>query len=233
MFNGEFLCWIDIDDALANNAIEEKIEILKNNLKYDCVTSNAYVYDEKNLTKPISLLVSKYNILQYKKNQFKRTIYGKSIFCPGCHMVRMKKFLKECPDKSIYPSRAGQAWQLLLPIYYNANRKYINKPLYNYVVRKNSLSRSDDTKTKALKKIKEYGNILNITINSIKSMDEKDKKIYLLEVQKALKIRLLEVAYQYNDKELYEKSYKELRKLGSFKLLYFYRRIKINGRKCD
>lgn len=230
---GEFLCLIDIDDSLTPDSIEKKVKILKKHHKYDCVTTNAYVYSENDLSKPISLLVSRRDFMQYKKNQFKRTIYGKSIFCPGCHMIRTEKLFNEISDKSIYPSRAGQNWQILLPVYYKSKRKYLNEPLYNYVIRQNSLSRSDGTKEKALKKIEQYEEILIKTINSIKSMSNRDRKKYLLEIQRALKIRKMEVAYRYNDRELFEKNYQELLDLKKFNLQYFYRRIKMNGRKSN
>lgn len=175
-FTGEYLCWPDPDDILHPQSIEKKLIFLQENLEYGCVTSDANMYNENDLINPIKRISS---IYEYNKeeNQFLYLLLGKSIFCPGCHMVRSSAFLDVNPNREIYEARRGQNWQMLLPVYYKYKRGFIDEPLYNYIVYKSSMSSGDDTKEK---KIIRENECLEMIKNSLEMMNitKKEKEKY-------------------------------------------------------
>lgn len=180
IFTGDYLCWIDCDDFMLPESIRLRMEYLESHLEYAVATSDAYVYDEADLSTPTRLISTGLKELD-NPYQFELHLRGKSIFCTGCHMVRSTAFLDAVPTRRIYPARRGQNWQLLLPVYYKYKRVFINKPLYGYVVYKVSMSSGDDTKEKCISRYQEY---LDIVINTLESIDmptaerRKYKRIY-------------------------------------------------------
>ena len=54
----------------------------------------------------------------------------------------MDIFDKCNPKREIYPSRQGQNWQLLLPVFYKNKAAFIDEALYAVVANTESVSRS-------------------------------------------------------------------------------------------
>lgn len=52
-------------------------------------------------------------------------------------------------------------------VYYKYKRGFINEPLYNYIIYKNSMSSGDDTEEKKIKRENEH---LDIVSNTLKNM---------------------------------------------------------------
>ena len=69
-------------------------------------------------------------------------------FCPGIYIIRTSTFKKCYPNLHIDESRAGQNYQLLLPIAYRYNYAYINKVLYTYILHPTSHSNSNSMMNK-------------------------------------------------------------------------------------
>lgn len=136
--SGKYLTWFDIDDWLSDNCIKTKVEYLENN-NTNFVRSNGLFYNENNLNKPIKEIAESNDKLN--KNIYIDLIINKTFCCNGCYMVRTSEFLRIFPDKEIFISRAGQNNQLLIPISYNNECGFIDKCLFNIVVRKDSHSR--------------------------------------------------------------------------------------------
>jgi glycosyltransferase involved in cell wall biosynthesis len=209
IFKGEYLCWPDVDDYLEYTSVEKRLSILEKYPEYAVVTSDAYIRNSNNIEVPVGR-ISDNNPNHFNKNQFQLLIEEKSIFCPGCHMVRSEAFLDTHPDRHIFEARRGQNWQMLLPIYYKYQRYFLDEPLYNYVVNVNSMSRGDDTKEKKVFRCKEHMEILTNTINTIEmSLSENEKYLSLINERYARK--LLYVAYEYRDKKLLQEQYKILK----------------------
>lgn len=173
-FTGEYLCWPDPDDILNPDSVKKRIDFLERNVEYACVTSDANMYYEHDLIKPIKRISSIYEN-NTDENQFLYLLLGKSIFCSGCHMIRSSMFLDVNPNREIFEARRGQNWQMLLPVYYKYKRGFINEPLYNYIIYKNSMSSGDDTKEKKI--IRENG-CLEIIKNTLETMNISDKDKY-------------------------------------------------------
>mgnify|MGYP000700747820 FL=1 len=76
-----------------------------------------------------------------KENLFEDYLLSRGAWLqPGCFMVRMSAFDDANPNRYIFPTRRGQDWQMLLPIMYKYKCGFIDEPLYEYYIRKGSMS---------------------------------------------------------------------------------------------
>lgn len=204
-FTGEYLSWPDADDTLALTSIEKKVIFLKNKPEYGSVTSDANVYNEEDLLNPIKKItdIFKYNT---DEEQFMYMLLGKSIFCCGCHMVKTKAFLDVNPNREIFEARRGQNWQMLLPVYYKYKRGFINEPLYNYIIYKNSMSSGDDTKEKKIQRENEHLDIVSNTLRNMLINDNEKEKYYEIFYKGYIK-RIFYIGIDYDDIKLSYKYY--------------------------
>ncbi|MGO4961240.1 glycosyltransferase [Jeotgalibaca porci] len=210
MFTGDYLCWPDSDDYLDKYSIEKRVDFLELNKEYGSVSSDANVYHEDDLTSPISRIADGLKN-KFETNHFQYLLEEKSIFCPGCHMVRTTSFLDVNPNRHIYPARRGQNWQLLLPLYYKYKRGYIDEPLYNYIIYSNSMSRGDDNFDKKIYRINEHLDILINTLSDIQ-MNDSDRNKYSTLITERYTRKKLYVAAEYGNILMLEEMYNILRK---------------------
>lgn len=217
IFNGEFLTWPDSDDILYNNSIEKRVKFLKENKKYDLVRNEVNIIDFETGKK-----VGEFKLNKKNENIFDDLIFGKNIFyAPISYMIRSKKFLEVNPSRKIFETRYGQNWQILLPVCYNSKCGYIDEKLCEYMVRKNSHSR---TKSKSIEE-EEYkiGKHIEILENVLKPMgvfDNYKDRIY----ERYAKI-LLRQAYLFENHNFSEKAMKEIKshgKVSAKDYLYYY-----------
>ena len=212
--HGDYLTWPDPDDWLSDDSVEKKLRFLEEHPEYGIVTSNAYVYDEKDVTHPIGKIVSRVTDNTRQDNQFELLLRYRSVFCPGCHMVRMSAFRDANPECDIYESRGGQNFQMLLPVYYRYKRYFLDEPLYNYVIYSDSHSRGDNTLEKKIRRLDGLLDIILSTLARIPmSSDEREKYEKMVETDDAG--RRLIAAFQYGDRVLLKNSYAKLCDLGT------------------
>lgn len=174
---GDFLCWSDPDDFYYPEAMEMRLNALLDHPEYAVVTSDADVYTFPDLSAPTGREASRLRH-NAEENQFELLLSEKSIFCAGCHMVRMSAFDKANPDREIFTARRGQNWQMLLPVYYKFKRMYIDKPLYAYVVYPSSMSSGDITEKSVLTRLSEHKEIIIETLKRI-PMPEDERLSYM------------------------------------------------------
>lgn len=169
--SGTYLAWVDSDDELLPQAIEKKVHFLETHADYGSVSTNAYLAEDRDWQHPLGLLVTDSSI-QMKEWQFEYMLLGQSIFCAGCHLVRMDVFEKANQGRNIYPAKHGQNWQLLLPVYYCAKHGYIDEPLYKYRVNADNMTSELENlpATKIYSRRKEYLKIVKYTLAHINGM---------------------------------------------------------------
>jgi len=210
IFEGDYLTWPDSDDILTADSIEKKVLFLENNKEYGLVRTDGAIVKENNLSE-IEGYFAKENPNKLKEDLFLDFIIENKVwFAPGCYMVRTKSFLDVNPNRTIYESRAGQNWQMLLPITYKYKCGFIDEPLYLYVIRENSHSHSKIEYKKILKRCDEHEDILIDTIEGI-SMQEEEKKKYLNIIKEKYIRKKLDIASEFKDKNLAEKKYNILK----------------------
>jgi glycosyltransferase involved in cell wall biosynthesis len=214
LFTGEYLIWPDSDDSLPLDSIEKRVNFLEKNKQYGLVRSDGYLFNEENLNKPIRVM-SKKNPNRFKEDLFEDYIIEKGTWM-GCFMIRTSAFLDVNPKREIYISRAGQNWQMLLPIMYKYKCGFIDEPLYNCVVRKDSLSHSDrniNLQT-SLNKFSNYEDILRHVIDSM----DIDKVYYNKLITEKYARRKMVLAIKYKDKGLLIHQYAVLRNVTRFNI---------------
>lgn len=210
ILQGDYLTWPDSDDMLAADSIEKKVFFLENNKKYGLVRTDAAIVMENNLDK-IEGYFAKDNPNKLKEDLFLDLITENKVwFAPGCYMVRTKAFLDVNPNKIIYESRAGQNWQMLLPITYKYKCGFIDEPLYIYVVRGNSHSHTQIDYNKMLKRLDDHEDILINTIEKI-DMHKEEKDKYLSIIKQKYIRKKLYTASEFLDKKLADKQYSILK----------------------
>ena len=207
IFKGEYLTWPDSDDILYRNNIKKRVDFLEQNPSYGIVICKGRMVEEKTF-KPIRILERK--IPKKKDNLFYDLLMGKNVsFGLSGQMVRGSAFLDVNPKREIFENRAGQNYQMLLPITYKYKCGYINEILWDYLVRRDSHSRSAKTKEDLLVRLKNIEIILENTIKSMHIPDEAD----CLEIIRKRYIReRLYVALKFKDKSLLNEQYKLLKK---------------------
>ena len=201
-FTGEFLCWADPDDFFESNSFELRVKYMIEHP--DCAIVSSDAYNIKNNEKNLLSLSFPYN---NEKNQFELLIKKESMFCSGCHMIRVSAFDEVNPNRDIFEYRRGQNWQMLLPLYYRFDRDFLNVPLYNYVVYENSMSHVDETYEEKIIRNNEHVNVIEETVKRMDVSQQEGKKI--LEDVEAIYNRInLNYAYSAGKKKDYKKYYK-------------------------
>lgn len=166
-FNGEFLCWCDSDDYLESDALESRANIMIQNPGCTVVAGQTNVVDCETLTTQRviapSQTASHPNVLFMSILQDTNHAY----YCCGAYMLRSEAFLNANPERYIYPSRAGQNIQMLLPILYLSSVYVLDKPVYNYVVLPNSHSHTDRTQKQQMERFRD---LHTIRVETLKRM---------------------------------------------------------------
>lgn len=207
---GEFMCWPDADDWLMPTSIEERKKFLDDHLDYGFVRSDAYMIFEQNLHQPIDYVTFKHPNRYKEEDLIEDYIWERNIvFTPGCHMVRTECFMKINPRMDIYPGRYGQNYQLLLPMLCFYKFGYLDRPLYNYVVYKTSLSKGDDCLDKVLKRYQGLEDIMIETFEHLPLPKEK-KKDYIRQTRQKYHILKAKAAYDFGEKELFVSNFSQI-----------------------
>lgn len=136
---GAYLTLLDADDVFLPDAISKKARFLDEYPDYAGVRNNGWRVcgEERRLF---------INSEEEKKitNLFTALSFGKTNNWAGTYMIRTALLFEAYPDRNINPSRFGQNFQILLPISYHRKFGYIDEPLMEYRIQKNSHSKSSN-----------------------------------------------------------------------------------------
>ncbi len=177
---GKYLYWPDADDWLESDTISLLAGFLDKNKNYKSVRGYAKRYDEDTMNfigdiKPVN--VNKEDLfLDY-------LLASKNVHCyTGVIMIDFDYFKYMNKGIDIYVGRGGQNWQMTLPVLYNSKCAYVDKPVYNNLIRKNSHSNGLVTLEDDLERIKEHKMLLSSVLKSLIVSDvERNKYIKLLD----------------------------------------------------
>ena len=171
-FSGKYLMFLDSDDIMYPNHIMEKIKFLENNKEY------AWAVCLINKTDKTKKLLGKLQIKHSAKteNLFERFILCKDVyFTPIGFVYRSSCFLEANPTRSLFISRVGPNWQILLPMAYKYNCAFIDKLLGDYIVRKNSSSHLE----RRINKKERYLGRKTVLLETIKRIKPANKQYYV------------------------------------------------------
>ena len=208
--NGDYLTWFGTDDFAVETYAEELVGFLEDHQEFAVVRNDGFLVTEDNLDKPIGRMADGNND-KHNPHLFENAVLERN-FHFGYSVIRMSAFDAVNPEREIYPSREGQNWQLLLPVFYHYKAAFYDKPLYYVIYDDNSVSRISHKSYERVKaQNEEYEKILNTVISK---MDIPDKDKYLKTVEiKYVKRRLLAAA-NFNQNNDVISEYKKLKEYG-------------------
>lgn len=173
---GEFLVWPDSDDYYEENAIENMANFLKQHEDYNAVRAEVAFRKEGEEKEIVEIRKSKN---PENTDLFLNYIQEEDTYCfTGMMMIRVEHFFQVNKGKEIYQNRAGQNWQIILPSVYHSKTGYIDKVVYNVVMRSNSHSRRKESMKDVLLRMQNHRKILKRTVEKIIE-DDKEKEKYL------------------------------------------------------
>lgn len=205
--NGDYFTWIGTDDYFMPEYLEKLVCFLEENLDYALVRNDGYIVDEEDNSLILGKMTDN-NFDKYNEFLFENAILEKN-FNFGYSMVRTSCFDKVNPERNIYPSRHGQNWQILLPLFYYYKSAFYEEPLYYVISNTDSVSRNpkknfDD----AILQQNEYEKILyNVLIN----MDISDKEYWIQVIKEKYIHRKLIIGYQFKKKEFVNEQFELLK----------------------
>ena len=177
---GKYFSWIDSDDYYEYDAIESLYCYLLNNKEYNMVRGKAYRRLENKEDMVVHEAKSKY---PDKYDIFDLFLFEKDSYqFSGVFMCKTEAFDKAAKNRNIYPSRAGQNYQLVLPVAYNSKCGYLDKFVLNYIIREDSHSHSVNDLKKQLNRCDDHKDILFNTINEIETMKMPTKLVYKIRI---------------------------------------------------
>ncbi len=203
---GEFFSCPEYDDMLLPNSVFKRVEYLKFHSDCAVVTADGWIVDETDLSRR-NLLLSKKNINRFDRNHFFQSCLSRSVYNAACIMIRTEMFDRTHVGRRFFSSRMAANQQILLPLYYHWNRGWIDEPLSVFVIRRNSVSHSNqDTLQHKLDRLEEYHKIFFNTLDSIEMLME-DREQYKHQIEINFQKDYITLGFVFNDKSLFESAY--------------------------
>lgn len=172
---GEYFCWCDSDNFFDNEYIFKSMKFMLENENYGAVRCNGYVVYDYNINCPVRKM-SQGNENK-PRNLFMDAILENN-FHFGCTLIKTIAFEAANRGRSIYPSRAGQNWQIMLPVFHDYSVGYIDECLFYFVFRNDSVSNAvhqqgfEEIESQQL----EHQKIIDETIKKMKLENYEDLK---------------------------------------------------------
>lgn len=211
LLHGKYFTWIGIDDYYHPQFFSKLVDFMEKNPKYSVVRNDGFLVDENDKSTIIGRMADN-NKDKFNEHLFENAILERN-FQFGYSVVRAEDFFERIPSKSIYPSRHGQNWQILLPIFYYGLSAFYEKPLYYVLENSNSVSR-DPAKLGISALLAQKDEYKKILIETLNSFDLQDKNRYLTMVDEKYARMKMRIGYNFKNKELVKFQFGELKKLG-------------------
>ena len=224
IFSGKYIMLADSDDILEPDCILRKVEYLENNPDKDIVAAKAKIVKENDIEKVVGYLYNK------SRNWCEDIVFKDGVVCNGgIYMLRAEKFLKVYPQRHIFESRAGQNYQILIPMTYYFKYGTIDDIVYTYVVRQDSLSHQKVDIEGLFNRFDEFIKILE---NTTKCLPDDYRKNYMSRVYKHFAMQKFYCSLKYNNISIVKESFKNLKKFDinsckMFTCLFKYWRYRI------
>lgn len=194
-FKGQYIMWIDSDDIMLPNHIEEKVCFLEKHTDFGFVLAQGECVYSDNLEKRIGLMARQKP--QGEDTIFEDLIFEKNVvFGPATIMARGDVLRSAIPDGKIFESREGQNWQLMLPLAYSSQAGYLNEVLFKCVIHPDSHSRMHRNYESQIKRLDNFEELLTVTISKIPTMPEEDRQRWYTRIKIKTAKRKMEQAYR-------------------------------------
>jgi len=212
LVKGKYLTWPDSDDRLPKDGVAKMVNYFEKHPDVKLIVGKALTFPEEKMDKAVGILKRKNHD---KQSFFEDLVIENDVyFCPGSYMIDVDAF-KKITNMEIYTSRAGQNWQMILPMLYNYEHHYLDKVVFYYTLRNMSHSREGlKDYEKLSKRYDAHEDIIRTTIKNIANITKTDIKYYnnLLDIKYARK--RLGIAVLSQNEDLFNENYNILKKLN-------------------
>lgn len=205
--NGKYLVWPDSDDILTSDSIKKRVEFMEKNPDYNMIRSNGLFYDYES-GKILNRISNSEN--RFHEDIFMDLIMETTYCACGCYMIRVSEFKNIYPDLHIYESKAGQNWQILIPMAGRNKCAYLDEDQYLIAIRQGSHSRK---KRSIDEQVERYLELKNILLHGIE-LSGRDDKNYVEIVEHKYERMLMNLYLQNHHKADASIYYKKLKFAG-------------------
>lgn len=217
LVRGEFMTWPDADDFYSSpEAIAKMVSALQEATSDVAMSRVRETVVGEDTTTVYWVFGQEASGLERAK-LFEDCLYVRNNFyyAPGGYMVRMSA-LNEClgDNYDIYTEKkAGQNWQLMLPILYKYRCITIPETLFSVVYRMQSHSRGGTADYEiSARRLHSYETTIQSTLDRMK-MEAEEKRYYKREVRLQYVMKNLFLAYQCGERRAYMAHFRKLRDL--------------------
>ena len=162
--SGDFFMLWDIDDWMEPDGLSKRLSFLKQHTECGMVRSAVWKEDEQTGTRNI---YSDMDCSLEERWIFDDVISGKTVCFPIHYLFRTECFRKAYPDMKIFPNRATQDVQVILPLAYYYKTAILSDVCGTYLVRNDSHSHRRENPVEAIKLNKEWEKVWINTINKL------------------------------------------------------------------
>jgi glycosyltransferase involved in cell wall biosynthesis/polysaccharide pyruvyl transferase WcaK-like protein len=193
--NGEYFAWCDSDNFFSSDYAKTILEYFDKHPTHKILRHDGHMIDDSELqlmcVDENSVKFSVNSPYPHDKQLFMNAILERN-FHFGNIVIKTEAF-DSVSDRSIFPARAGQNWQLTLPMFYNFEAFYVNEPLFYFVKRSSSISNESTSSNDGQihKQMDQYKEILE---NIIEKLNPNDKNYLLKLIKQKYIVRNLEWA---------------------------------------
>lgn len=197
---GKYLVWPDSDDWLDPDSIEKRVKFLETHCEFDFVRSSGCFFHLG--TKERLGSVNFYG--DASGSDIFLDLIQENTFCAcGCYMIKTAMLREIYPDLTIYETKVGQNWQILIPIAGKGRCGFIDEEQYHIAIRQDSHSRSNRTLEEEVARQMGLKNVLLIGIAKSGRTDRDYQKIVDLKYQRVLFHIYLDAKHWKKAKECY------------------------------
>lgn len=162
---GDYITWPDSDDIMTSDCIASKVRYLEHHPDKGFVRSALEIVRDTNLGRVTEVISTDINASPFI---FDDLVHDRGPFFSGvAYMARTALLFKVLNGRCIYESKAGQNWQLLMPLAYSSQCGFIEEVLGKYVIRENSHSRSYQSLERQLQRTLELEDLLRHVLASV------------------------------------------------------------------
>lgn len=196
--NGEYLVWPDSDDFFySNDAIRKMVNVL-----YDAPPEYAVVRCMQNVVNENTLdtlfVLGNNDHIAEAHNLFEDCLFVTNNFYwgAGAYMVKTEALAKTTNFDIYTEKKAGQNWQLFLPIFYSYKCLTIKEILYSVLSRNKSHSREGfGGYRNKIERIDVYERTVLATLSRIIGMTDEDRQAYINRVKQKFLCDKLRIAF--------------------------------------
>ncbi|WP_018232754.1 glycosyltransferase family A protein [Thioalkalivibrio thiocyanodenitrificans] len=164
VFTGEYLTWPDADDFLAPESVERRVAYLIANPVCGLVRCNGYFVAEAQ-----GDIVRRGRIfndeLRFRQHLFDDLLFENIGLSAVANMVRTTALLDAYPGRRIHESRAGQNFQLLLPVASRFRSGFVDEDLCYILERPGSHSRVQRSYKEKIERLDDFVEIIRATLH--------------------------------------------------------------------